>query len=424
MKRKPAPLRIEHRPLPRDYAPRYPVALAPSEYRELVARRNHERVRALLAAGIACLVVERAVAQEPVPKRAPVATLRERETQVVRALQVVAEDRELWGLDKLRHAARTSETTRGSARHQVHVPLTFGSAPFYFLERGATTRLAAELFRAYGLEPELGVRLDEEPVHTVLEGADRARKVAFKLMGRARSTEPYETVMEPEPPADDLSTEESDALAKQGWKLQMIEMAEYGSEQLRDLEPYLAYAFGIVDFLNSIDDGPDVDLLGLHFTRHLALDCPLGAAFAWKGDAPKLEPDEGTQTTRLVVARPTSFTLSFPVEATRARRTTTRPDRTDPFPETAPVTGAITCLQLPITRVFEHPDSAAPRQRMKARLVQEGLPGALPFVVEANASVLFLGSDFDPLRAFTIELELDPGRYVYTRELFVSVPRR
>ena len=440
MKRKPAPLRIEHRPLPRDYAPRYPVALKPDEYRELVARRNHERVRALLAAVAVALASRAASAQAPNAPSGGVDARAALEARVLGVLQACAERHASPRNLALEHSANPNPSTPGAVDHALYRGVGFGTGMSYVFDRGEACRLARELFGAYGFELEPDSRVDSEAVHGRLDGANVAHKVGFDLVDRV----PGLLGDAGEEPADALDDGEFARLRSEGWRLHVATITRYPRDDAHDPTPFLAYALGLIEFLNAIDDGPDLDVRGLFFESAITHTVPLFAKLPWpEGKVPACEYSAlgGYDYTLKESAK---LVLRFPADATSTARSShaeawedlleqrkkARSADASDDPEAPravrPTSGLGTLhgLRLPFEPAFPSPASARPRAVMRARIVQERAAPAAPLVIESHAGFVFLGSEFDAARPFHVEFELGPGDYCFDAALEIAFPKR
>ncbi|MBK7874577.1 MAG: hypothetical protein IPJ77_02300 [Planctomycetes bacterium] len=432
-------------PIPRPYAPRYPVLLSPDEYRELVARRNHERVRALLAAAAIALASRATSAQAPNASSGGVDARAALEARVLGVLQACAERHAAPRNLALEHSANPNPSTPGAVDHALYRGVGFGTGMSHVFDRGEARRLARELFGAYGFELEPGTRVDSDVVHGRLDGANLVHKVGFDLVDRVPGIlGDAGEVVAPEEPADALDDGELARLRTEGWRLHVVTTTRYSRDDAHDLTPLLAYALGLIEFLNAIDDGPDLDVRGLFFESAITHTLPLFAKLPWpEGKVPACQysAQGGYDYT---LKEPAKLVLRFPADATKTARSShaevwedlleprTKARAADASGDldatraARPTSGLGTLhgLRLPFEPAFPSPASAHSRAAMRARIVQERAAPAAPLVIEAHAGFVFLGSEFDAAQPFRVEFELGPGDYRFDAALEIAFPRR
>ena len=265
----------------------------------------------------------------------------------------------------------------------------------------ALRALARELFAIYGLEAVRGT----EGAAAGLDVLDAGRRVGFELLpGDLR---PEEARVE-----EDLALEEIAALERAGFRLHVAVLDRYLSTEKDVFTPTLAFLAGLVEFLNSVTDGEDVELGGFLFEREAQLAWPGGSALVL-GPGVRLE-SEGTSfahSVTIALREPGFVRASFagapdfqPPEpwgtydaAALARRTLTG--------STAGAPGVLALSIVPLVDGI-----AQERPLARVRLVQERA-GARPLVHEGSSPNLFLPGQFDLARPFVLELEFTPGRY-------------
>jgi hypothetical protein len=261
---KPTKFTLTRVPIDPGYAPGYPRSLTREEFEALLAPRNRERVLALWGAACAALAIS-AGGGDGADREARVLALLQREADAHRVGYGW-----LWSSSMVRGVGFPEETEHV---YVPSIPIMFGNSSTELFDAGSARKLASEIFRAYGLECESGVILETPAVHASLDGANRERKLGFKLRGVIVRNE-IEDLGEAEPSATDLDAGERAALEKDGWKLHVADVRHYRFMDGDQLTPTLAYLCGVVEFLNSVSDGPDLDLRSVLMGERLCFPVP------------------------------------------------------------------------------------------------------------------------------------------------------
>jgi hypothetical protein len=426
------PRRIEVRlaPLPRTYSPGYPRRLCAEEFEALIGARNHSRVRELL--GPACVALLAAAAHARAAQRAPAPSGDDatgREARVLAVLQSFADsdpDRSwFWRSSMAPH----SDPQRPEKHVYVpEIPIMFGNSYTGLFDAGAARRLASELFRAYGVEVELGVQFDTPTVKAGLDGANAAAKIAFEL--RAGTEVDLDAVpIDPDPPNLALSDAEREELERGGWKLHVVSAALYQEMDGDQLTPTVAYLAGVLEFLNAVTDGPDLDpralLLGqrLRFATPNVEELGLGKRKSQGDWQLERQSDEFALTERRQIRIAFSAPNSPPSKSEPRHESFVFREREKPpgFDAEKRV-ASLSVLEAPVQakRVRGQPDSSQ-REKMRVRLIQRRADRPDPLAIEARGPLIFAPMTFDPTQPFELEFDLPPGDYLLASGLDVSV---
>jgi len=428
-------IKLDHVAVPSVYAPGYPRTLSAEEFEALIAPRNRARARGIVNA--ACATLALSASNAAWAQRTVVATgtdQLEREERVVKLLQRYAEVQpgDSWFWNSTMTRAPESEEIAGPV-YLPRIPISFGNSMSGLFDAGAARKLAGEIFRAYGVELETGVALDEPSVHARLDGADRSRKIGFKLRGAGSNEQMFAQAI-PEPANTDLEAAERAALAKAGWKLHVVGMDQYELMDGDQLTPTLAYLAGVIEFLNSVTDGPDLDLRSVLMGELLHFPVPKLEALGLGNSARKLESGPYSSVTFLL-ERSQTITLRFnapgapapTVEARGSRRFAAESPATEEekLPST---TGRISAIQTPFSMHRLQVDQATGKplptpEPMRVKLTQARAAGAEPLAIDARSDLVFVPSSFDAARPFEVEVTLAPGTYTLMSTLDVSVLR-
>jgi hypothetical protein len=308
------------------------------------------------------------------------------------------------------------------------IPIMFGNSYTGLFDAGAARRLAGELFGAYGVEVELGVQLDTPTLKARLDGANATRQIAFRLRDGTEELLGGESVA-PEPPSIELSDAERAELERGGWKLHVASAELYPEMDGDQFTPTVAYLAGVLEFLNAVTEGPDLDpralLLGerLHFATPNVEELALGKRQSRGEWQEQLHPDDFTLTERrelrFVFGGPNSpLPKAEPRDRSFRFRDTPQPPAFDPKKRVA----SLSVLEAPVREARTGVNPSAPqREKMRVRLVQRRADRPSPIVVEARSALLFVPQSFDPTQPFELELDLPPGEYLLSNGLEVSV---
>lgn len=417
-------------PVERRYEPGYPPALAPEEFAALIAERNTLRVRRIVATacaalGLSCTQGEQHASAAPAPSGNE-----QREARVLEILQAFAQSRGGCSTSFWNSTMRAQPVGEAGTEdvYLPEIPICFGSSLMGVFDTGTARKLALELFRAYGLELEADAALDTAGVHARFDGLDRARSIGIKLRPATRR-DPLGGSAPVEAERERLDPDEVRVLRQANWKLHVASADRYELMDRDELTPTLAYLSGVIEFLNSVTDGPDLDvrsiLMGDRQLFEVDGERELGLV---RSDALTTQGDEGYQDFELAQAR--TLTLRFPRPGTGAPELRSRSgwgsqQRQDqPAPSTPLSTaGRISALTLPVQALgYEVGAGGAvrPSVLVRSRLVQTREAGAAPLVLETRGAFAFTPSAFDAARPFELEFELPAGRYRLFRKLSIS----
>ncbi len=263
-------------PITSTYRPAYPARLDPDEFRALVAARQDARLLNLAMAAAAIALANAACSDDNDASR----TTGDRMPQIDPQRPMAPQDvvpRVLGILEQLeskvpsgcnRDIARVwraegRDRIGRSPRFVESIPIHFGNADSGIFDVWLARQYARRIFEAYGIDVTLPmqVRLGSEKVEALLDGVDRTRGLGFEL----RDMEPFSLVSRPAPytvpniaPSEALDDRELRVLEDRGMRLHVADPEFVYVEDQRTA--ITAYLLGIVDFLNSVTDGPDFDL--------------------------------------------------------------------------------------------------------------------------------------------------------------------
>lgn len=294
---------------------------------------------------------------------------------------------------------------------QDELMLFCGNADSGTFDDRLARRIGVECLRIYGFEAAVDVDVETGGGCASIDGLDRAKRVGFELTGLGCRETFCEAKVEA--PERALALEEAQALAEQGYRLHVAEVAGYRSAS-DDFTPTLAWVAGLVRFLNAVTEGEDVELGGLLFERErewrvpfaptasvraqtvngrteLRVTAKLTLRYSCDGAATLVAPELGRG----------SFLWEESSEERLARQAL-------PFPASG---GAAAVLLLEGAALGLEPGEDVPPPEFTVR-VRQWVAG-VEQIQEAHALVLLLPSRFDLSRPFELELDLGPGRYVF-----------
>lgn len=405
--------------VPASYRPGYPRRLSPEEFRALVERPAASRIRRILLAGGLAFGVPRAAAQE-----VPAGDAAAREARILEMLRRVDGGPGAHWFWMTSFRKERAEDGFAEPVPVPHIPIMFGNSNNGVFDADEARARAIELFRVYGLEPEAGVKVEAGGGTAVLDGADRARKVAFELRG-APGTGAWGPEAKEEPVATGLEAAEYRGLQAEGWRVHVADVNLFGVADGDRFEASLAWIAGVVDFLNGVTDGPDVDLTALLFgwkqrfalpTRE-ALGLPASARFVGREDDEVLVIEE-TATILLRFARPDGSPSAL---GARGHVGTVWEVLERPLP----TAGRPSLVEVPIGRAPDGWREPANVSRAPLlRLRQERGEGRPPIVLESRSPMILTPSAFDAARPFDVEIVLEPGRYSMGDAILVATMPR
>jgi len=298
------------------------------------------------------------------------------------------------------------------------IPISFGNSSMGLFDAGSARRLAGGIFRAYGLELETGVEFDDALVHARLDGADHVRKLGFKLSGLAGNREMHDSGRS-EPASTALDTVERAALEQGGWKLHVADMKNYPLMDGDQFTPTLAYLAGVIEFLNSVTDGPDVDLRPVLMGVRQGFPVPALRTLGLEGVTRAGDGDE------FALSRGQTITLHFnspgsPSPSLHERGRGWYEPLSGDLGRGGPLStvGRISVLQLPVQLGWYAP--GAKPEPLHGTLKQPREAGLAPLVIETRSELVFTPSSFDAARPFELTLELQPGKYIWKNSLDIS----
>jgi hypothetical protein len=327
-----------------------------------------------------------------------------------------ADERERDVLSVLRRATElrggrfsTSEFTH--SRNAFGSPVVLAQSPVFCgnsfggsFDAGPARRLALELFRAYGWTPYADQVIREGGIATRLDGYDGEAKLGFKLRGAPIGAW---TETKDEDERTGLSAAEFAQLAGDGIRLHVADLADYPLMDGDQFTPTLAYLAGVVEFLNTVTDGPDVDLQALLMQREQRFPFP---------EELSLPPGVSLERTRdvLLLSSTESVQVILPVgiasiiEVRKLSRMTVSNYAGDYEDIRAEVWGEVDQALSTVGRptVLQLRNDWGAGAHVALRVHQEG---PRPLKVATTSAVVFLPSTFDARRPFTLMITLVPG---------------
>ncbi|MBK8172727.1 MAG: hypothetical protein IPK60_20650 [Sandaracinaceae bacterium] len=289
------------------------------------------------------------------------------------------------------------------------IPISCGNSHGGTFDGERARDLAASVFEIYGLAPERKQSTDSFGVRATLDGYDGSARVGFELRGL-----PSEAMMDaasrPEAPDDALDDNDSIALHYLGLRVHVADLNCYPLMDGDQFTPTLAYLAGLVEFLNDVTGGENVDLSAITMRRAQSFVLPA---------ADELVLPEGVTARRdglflrVEVSRLATVRLDFlPIRACTNGELRNRLSEPAWLDEPRATRGAPTVVAMS-AHYFEHSNGAGDGTSLGSRLLQPGVDGEPEVDVRVRGTILFAPSRFDATRAFSVELELSPGTHVF-----------
>lgn len=347
-----------------------------------------------------------------------------RERRVVTILQDLANRHAFPNFGVVVHETEPNACLPGLRDHRLGPFVECGNTAAFPFDLEEANALEAQLFEAYGFDVERGERIDEDGLHVVFGGLDREHRLGFKLLGRfGPRIGLYSANVQPEPERDGLDTGEFAALRRRGWRVHTSTIHASISTAPGDLGPYLALAQGAIEFLNAVTEGEDVDARGLAFEARTIFPLPTfaqlrstGKPEPFVGDDPdRVEPFDVKELARLHVVLPWP---GVEREKVALEALASREFERDAAPTSS--AGSIHCMRLPFQVSDFLAGGVANASHLRTRVVQMRSAPMEPIVLEVRGSTVILPSDFDVLRTFELEFELEPGTYRYVQSVEVA----
>ena len=217
---------------------------------------------------------------------------------------------------------------------------------------------------------------------------------------------------------------ESKRLADAGWRIFVANVGEFPLMDSDQFTPTLAFLGGLAEHLSRVTEGEDVDLSGLLFAKTLYHRLP---ELTVVGAAPA-PPHLVSRYFQMDVREPTTFRLSVPGRDA-GFPFAPLPRDTDPATESDALRKALAAgpdfpgrtRGAPSVLCFDAYRDAGtsasapsnghvPSPFAALRVLQTSSDGR-ELRCETAAANVFLSSDFDLSRPFTVELDLAPGKY-------------
>ncbi len=343
-----------------------------------------------------------------------------REERVIALLQRVARP-DGWATGHW-YPRSTFERLADGPAHAIvpRIPITCGNSRRGLFHASRARQLARDTFEIYGLAPRVDEGLASAHGRAVLDGYDVERRVGFELRGsgaRARATgasaesEAAERELDyglDDGLDDELDDAELRALEAQGVRIHVADVEDYPLMDGDQFTPTLAYLAGIVEVLNEVTEGEDVDLSAilLRHAQHFPLPVVAMAELAQGVIATRKE----THAELVVRARATlHFELGgeHGVQPMDGRELRSRQAPPVLLEHPLPTLGAPGVLLLDGCHPIGPHALAAGESHVTMRLLQ----AAAGLDVRAPGVMLFTSSHFDATSPFVVELELAPGTY-------------
>lgn len=243
--------------VPSDYDPGYPEHLSKSDYDALVLRPLRRRLLGIAAAaGLGLGGASSASGQDPGREQAVLG--------VVDGL-LRSHAKRTW----LPRATAVRTCPQGLPDDVTVVvpaiPIMFGNSFVGLFDADAARRRARRLFEAYGYDMRSPVPLERGGETTaVIDGLDEKRRVGFEIReGLRTQLTGWARTAKGEDAAAFVDREDYDEMVRRGWKMHVTDRSSYPIMDHDAVTPALAHLISVVDFLNGVTDGPDVDLMAL-----------------------------------------------------------------------------------------------------------------------------------------------------------------
>jgi len=395
---------------PRDYDPGYPALLSPDRYRALIAPQTQLRLHAaVVAAGLAIGAPQGADDES----KAAI----ELERQVLDLVRSIHAEGAFW-YDK-------SQFPRGDdeqSGYGVSIPISFGNSHMGVFDAGRARELAHRIFGMYGIELAENYAIADEKCQVVLDGYDAGRKVGFELRGRVKARQGMFDSAQEEPPEQALDDEEWPALQSRGARLHVADVNDYPLMDGDQFTPQLAHLASVVDFLNTVTDGPDLDLSALLFQR--GMEFSLRSPASALPDGSKYVHNESGWA-EASLTKPTTLRFAFATPdgpRPRTRASLRFRNQQEPTVLESPISTLGAPTVIAVDRHLSG-DQGPEETPSVLRVVQKraDLPGEIR--VESTTSAVFLPSAFDAAQPFSVELDLGAGQYRIASHALVGAPR-
>ncbi len=403
-------IRLALHAAPRDYEPGYPARLAPDRYRALIAPQTQLRLHAaVVAAGLAIGAPQGADDEG----KAAI----ELERQVLDLVRTIHAEGAYW-YDKSQFPRRDDE----QSGYGVSIPISFGNSHMGIFDAGRARKLAHRVFGMYGIELAVDYAIADVECQAMLDGYDAKRKVGFELRGWVKARQDMFDSAQDEPPEAGLDEAELRALQSRGVRLHVADANDYPLMDGDQFTPQLAHLASVVDFLNTVTDGPDLDLSALLFQR--GMEFSLRSPASALPDGSKYVHNESGWA-EASLAKPT--TLRFEFAAPGGPRPRTRShlryrNQQEPTVLESPLStlGAPTVIAVDRHWSGERGSEETPSV---LRVVQKRADLSEEIRVETTTSAVFLPSAFDAAQPFSVELDLGAGQYRIASHALVGAPR-
>lgn len=246
------------------YDPGYPARLSDDELTALLkARAGSPHLRA--AALIACLGSSLA-AQESKPTSRPAGDSN-REAKICWSLNAaMAKCRNGYWLPFASIERSEIPGLPGRKVVKAIVPISYGNSFSGLFDANAARQHARMVFGAYGIPLKMEVEVDVRGARGILDGYSEERKLGFEIRTHDLDMEQFVDWSEPVATNENqdvaLDEREITAIEATGRKILYAPQSFYAVFDGDKSVPMLYWMAAVVDFLNSVTDGPDVDIAG------------------------------------------------------------------------------------------------------------------------------------------------------------------
>lgn len=245
------------RPVRRDYDPGYPAMIEVDDWRGLLARSSRAVFdpRTLAFAGLlgTSLFVPAPAAAAPVPSKLTAENARAAE--IANAALAEVKGQAMW---KGSASLSTKGYVEGNPDITVpKIPISFGNSRLGVFDFERARKVTADIFRAYGLDPQMGHQLKREGFEFKVDGYDPKAGVGFEIVGSENPPRGFGRAAPPRPEVSErhrLDPEEAkrvmSAVRSGELKLLMVPVDRYPNMDNDQYTPLAAYLRSVLDYLD------------------------------------------------------------------------------------------------------------------------------------------------------------------------------
>lgn len=425
------------------YDPKYPASLSDDELVALLKTRGgspHLRAAAL----IACLGSSLA-AQETQPASRP-SSRTNREVRICSLLNTAMAESRIghWFHSSLLER-REIAGLPGRTAVTATVPISYGNSFTGLFDADNARRNARRVFAAYGIHLEPDVTVDADGARGIIDGYAKNEKIGFELRTEDLDMEQLFTrdalVKTSEDGEKLLDEREITALESSGKKIFFAPQSFYVVFDDDEALPMVYWMAAVVDFLNSVTDGPDIDIasaLSGDFRRRSApividsvtrknLESRVERRQPSSDGAPRTK----DATTSIVLDGPTRIRLLVERDSSAApdEKAERRDGETAPPPSTRPSRARFQPSMISIA----HFTGTLRDEALGARTGQDEFAGQVTGLFQRNADgsevsvrlgtsglwTYFVPSAIDLNLPFEIEIEIPSGRSAIPNSVYI-----